>query len=171
MKYLITILFLLSTFAFGIEKKSPTGGTVKDKPGQNQQSLFQEYIHTRQYANRVTLTNDTFNEILSITLPKGIYEISASMATVGGSIAYQRMLIGAPGMSSINEEYTSNWSKTGIYTAISVDSSYANLTSVPGRLIVTSDTQTIKMYSYPSINSGTVTSYGTLRAIKIGSIP
>lgn len=38
MKKLILLLALISSIAFGIEKKTPSGGTVKDKPGKSQSS-------------------------------------------------------------------------------------------------------------------------------------
>ena len=43
-KYLLLSILFLAFSAYGIEKKTPSGGTVKDKPGQGQTLLFNEGV-------------------------------------------------------------------------------------------------------------------------------
>lgn len=44
MKKLLLLLALISSFAFGIEKKTPSGTTVKDKPGQSQSTVVPDPV-------------------------------------------------------------------------------------------------------------------------------
>lgn len=74
MKYLLTLLFLLSTLAFGIDKKTPTGGTVKDKPGQNNQILYPQNLLLS--IPQQTVTND------NATPDTGCDDLSNSSITI-----------------------------------------------------------------------------------------
>jgi hypothetical protein len=60
MKYL-TLLFLLSTLSFGIDKKTPTGGTVKDKPGKSQ-SGTQLDLETKGMSKRSDSLGYTYSQ-------------------------------------------------------------------------------------------------------------
>lgn len=53
MKKLILLLALISSLAFGIEKKTPSGNTVKDKPGKVQTTFPTSYSYN--HAGSTTL--------------------------------------------------------------------------------------------------------------------
>jgi hypothetical protein len=98
MKYLLTLLFLLSTLAFGIDKKTPTGGTVKDKPGKSQSQISPDISvpgtsanlgvggYTMSVRNTVSPgTGGTDATIFSISLKRGLYFVNSTVQAYGGS--------------------------------------------------------------------------------------
>jgi hypothetical protein len=80
MKYLLLSFLLLAQVTFGIDKKSPTGGTVKDKPGKIQVPSYIE-VTQRPASNSST----TFVELAKLTLPEGTWDVSASAQLLGDS--------------------------------------------------------------------------------------
>jgi hypothetical protein len=81
MKYLLlSLLLLLAGISEGIDKKSPTGGTVKDKPGKIQ---VPSYIEVTQ--RPAVAPSTSFVELARVTLPEGTWDISASAQLLGDS--------------------------------------------------------------------------------------
>lgn len=86
MKKLILLLAFISSFAYGIDKKTPSGNTVKDKPGQSQSSNVgnKKVVGT---VNPVYINAATNTQMASIILNKGTYMVYFSaVLIVSGTI-------------------------------------------------------------------------------------
>lgn len=164
MKFLLTILFLLSTLAFGIDKKTPTGGTVKDKPGKEQDSGIGREIISTFKAITLNCDSDFTKTLTTLTLPKGNWEVSYSIARNGTSIGYARSAVN---LTSNDSNYNSIWGiSNGKYNENhTVNGVIDTMTSLPGRVVVQSSPLLLTLRDWSGCSN--VTAYGTLRAIQV----
>ena len=121
-KYFLLSILFLAFLAYGIEKKTPSGGTVKDKPGQSQETMPGQFFSAiGTYSSQVGPVPGTYYDdtTLNIKLNKGTYlliyigsiGLNAPNGTVRPAIALYA------GTSLIEQAHVTTTSLNGTYGA------------------------------------------------------